>query len=61
MAQRSGKLEQLRQAVIGNQRGREVEVDPTGEIKIADKDEGENQNFSNPPKASKMSPHTFGA
>ena len=59
----SGKLEQLRQAVLGNQRGREVEVEPTGEIRVAGDVDNGNQDFSNerPTKPSKMSSHTFGA
>jgi hypothetical protein len=63
MASRSNTLENLRQAVLGNGRGREVEVDPSGEIRIADGDGGNSsaQAGDHPPKPSTMSPHTFGA
>jgi len=58
----SNKLEQLREAVLGNQRGREVEVEPTGEIRIPEEAENRDQNpaIDRPLKPSKMSPHTFG-
>jgi len=63
MTATSGKLEQLRQAVLGDGRGREVEVEPSGEIRVSNENKGDSQDFSDvlPPKASKMSPHTFGA
>lgn len=56
------KLEKLRQAVLGNQRGREVEVEPTGEIRIPEDPENRDQDLiqHRPLKPSKMSPHTFG-
>ncbi len=60
------KLEELRQAVLGNQRGREVEVTPEGQVVL---DSGETSQSSETdadqkektshPKVSKMSPHTF--
>jgi hypothetical protein len=58
----TNKLEQLRQAVLGNQRGREVEIEPTGEIRISEEAENRDQDLiqHRPLKPSKMSPHTFG-
>ncbi|MBW2063315.1 MAG: hypothetical protein JRJ03_00140 [Deltaproteobacteria bacterium] len=63
MASNSGKLEQLRQAVLGNGRGRQAEVEPTGEIRISEETDENGQDLSEdrPKKASKMSPHTFGS
>ena len=62
MAETNEQLEQLRQAVIGNRRGREVEVDPTGEIRIPhESDDEENSSDIRRLKPSKMSKHTFGA
>ena len=63
MTSSTSKLEQLRQAVLGNGRGREVEVEPTGEIRIFQEGDTNNHDLSEdrPPKASKMSKHTFGA
>ena len=57
----TNKLEQLRQAVLGNRRGREVEVEPTGEIRIPEESEnsGQGQGQPQPSKVTKMSPHTF--
>lgn len=57
------KLEKLRQAVLGNQRGREVEVEPTGEIRISDEAEngGRNDSHNRSHKPSKMADHTFGS
>jgi hypothetical protein len=59
------KLEELRQAVLGNKRGREAEVTPDGQVVLSGS--GDDQNASNQadqethaPKVSKMSPHTFG-
>lgn len=62
MTATSSKLEQLREAVLGNQRGREVEVEPTGEIRIPEEADGNNRDLSEdqPAKASKMSKHIFG-
>lgn len=58
------KLEELRQAVLGNKRGREAEVTPDGQVVLGSDDD---QNMDNQPdrevhkaKVSKMSPHTFG-
>lgn len=63
MASRS-KLEELRQAVLGNKRGREAEVTPDGQVVL---NSGNGQDLENQPeqedqrtKVSKMSPHTFG-
>jgi hypothetical protein len=58
------KLEELRQAVLGNRRGREVEVDPSGQV-ILDPGPGQNPESqpdqeSDKPKPAKMSPHTWG-
>ena len=62
MANRS-KLDQLRDAVLGNGRGREVEVEPTGEIRVPEENEanGPDHAEEEPIKPSKMSRHTFGA
>ncbi len=60
----NSKLEELRQAVLGNQRGREAEVTPDGQVVLSP---GDDQDAVNQPdqkthaKVSKMSPHTFGA
>lgn len=63
MASRS-KLEELRQAVLGNRRGREAEVTPDGQVVLNSESE---QNFDNQQdqglhgaKVAKMSEHTFG-
>jgi hypothetical protein len=58
----NNKLEQLRQAVLCNQRGREVEVEPTGEIRIPDEAECRDQDLiqHRPLKPSKMSDYAFG-
>jgi hypothetical protein len=61
MAVRS-TLHQLRDAIRGNGRGREVEVKPTGEL-ILDPDqksEGQNTEQNSEPKPAKMDKHTFG-
>ncbi len=60
----NSKLEELRQAVLGNKRGREAEVLSSGEVVL---DSGDDQGSGDQPggerhsKVSKMSPHTFGA
>jgi hypothetical protein len=58
------KLEELRQAVLGNKRGQEAEVTPDGQVVINSANEQEKDNFSDQgvsgAKVSKMSPHTFG-
>ena len=63
MAARS-KLEELRQAVLGNQRGREVEVAPDGQVVLNPEGnqnpEAHSDQETQQPKVSKMSPHTFG-
>ncbi len=63
MADKS-KLEELRQAVLGNKRGREAEVTPDGQVVLGsgdDQDSGERADQeTHKPKVSKMSPHTFG-
>lgn len=58
------KLEELRQAVLGNRSGKEAEVTPDGQVVL---NSGTDQNLDNPsnqgvsgPRVSKMSPHTFG-
>lgn len=58
------KLEELRQAVLGNKRGSEAEVTPDGQVVLSS---GSEQDLNNHPdqgvsgtKVSKMSPHTFG-
>ena len=58
------KLEELRQAVLGNRSGKEAEVTPDGQVVL---NSGNDQTFDNHPdqgvsgpKVSKMSPHTFG-
>ena len=58
------KLEELRQAVLGNRSGKEAEVTPDGQVVL---NSGSDQVSDNPsdqrvsnPKVSKMSPHTFG-
>ena len=58
----SNTLDELRQAVLGNNRGRSVEVKPTGEILLADEEVGTDQNVPDTPqpKVSKMSKTTFG-
>jgi len=63
MAASTKRLEDLRQAVLGNGRGREVEVEPTGEIRETggNNGNGSHEPQDRPSKASKMSPHTFGA
>jgi len=54
-------IEQLREAVLGNQRGREVEVDPSGEIRIShDNETNPDRTHERPLKPSKMADHTFG-
>lgn len=56
------KLEELRQAVLGNKRGQEAEVTPDGQVVINSDDEKDNfsdQRVSGT-KVAKMSPHTFG-
>jgi hypothetical protein len=52
MAAQTDQFEELRNAVLGNERGREVEVDPTGEIRTTNEEETRS-------KPSKMCPHTF--
>lgn len=58
------RLEALRQAVLGNERGREAEVTPEGKVVIAP-DSGpnlENQpaREEQQPSVSRMSSHTWG-
>ena len=56
--QSTNQLEQLRRAVLGNRRGREVEVEPTGEIRVPGN--GDDDSSGSPTlKPSKMSKHTF--
>jgi len=58
------KLEELRQAVLGNRRGREVEVAPDGQVVLNPESgqppEGNPDEGSSAPKTPKMSPHTWG-
>ncbi|MEJ2102467.1 MAG: hypothetical protein P8X68_21235 [Desulfobacterales bacterium] len=62
MPDESNRLEQLRDAVVGNGRGREVEVEPTGEIRVPENgDGGQDIAGEDRPKPSKMCPHTFSA
>jgi hypothetical protein len=63
MAGRS-KLEELRQAVLGNRSGKEAEVTSDGQVILnsgteQDLDNHADQGVSGS-KVSKMSPHTFG-
>lgn len=58
MANKS-KLEELRQAVLGNKRGREAEVTPDGQV-VLDSGDGQGSGEQPEAKVSKMSPHTFG-
>ena len=58
------KLEELRQAVLGNRNGKEAEVSADGQVVLSS---GDDQGLANNPaqvvsesKVSKMSPHTFG-
>jgi hypothetical protein len=57
------RLEELRERVLGNSRGREVEVDPTGQI-VLDPEGGQTTATRNEetdsPKPPRMSPHTWG-
>ncbi len=58
------RLEALRQAVLGNARGREAEVTPDGQV-VLKSDSGPNlgsqpEQDDQQPRVSKMSPHTFG-
>ena len=55
------QLNQLRQAVLGNRRGREVEVEPTGEIHLpGDNGDGDHDlSDTEPQRLTKMSPHIF--
>lgn len=54
------KLDQLKQAVLGNRCGREVEVDPSGQINIPDESDSEDDDApKRRSKPSKMSQHTF--
>lgn len=59
------KLEQLRQAVLGNKRGQEAEVTPDGQVVLNAGDDQGLENHTDQeahrPKVSKMSHHTFGA
>ena len=59
MVAESERLEQLRDAVAGNGRGREVEVEPTGEIIVPENNGGQDIPGDDRPKPSKMCPHTF--
>lgn len=61
MAARS-KLTQLREAVLGNGRGREVEVSPTGEILANGETQAEGNNQTQDPQVrpAKMDKHIFG-
>ena len=60
-ARLTDKFEQLRQSVLGNnQRGREVEVQPTGEIHIPEQADNGGQNSLIEPKPTKMSLHVWG-
>jgi hypothetical protein len=59
MAAESDRLEQLRDAVVGNGRGREVEVKPTGEIIVPENNSGRDISGDDRPRPSKMCPHTF--
>ncbi len=61
----NGKLEELREAVLGNGRGREVEVSPDGQVHV---DQSASQKAENPqdqesvnPQPSRMSKVTWGA
>jgi len=58
------RLEALRQAVLGNKRGREAEVTPDGQVVLnAENDQdlrNQTEHEEQHPKVSKMSPHTFG-
>lgn len=62
MANRT-KLEALRQAVLGNERGREAEVSPDGQVVLSsgsDQDvENQPEQEGHRPKGAKMSPHAF--
>lgn len=63
MASRSGNLEELRRAVLGNQRGREVEVASDGQIitpESGQNPESPSAQESEPPRPSRMSTHTWG-
>jgi len=56
------KLEQLRDVVLGNGRGRQVEVSPTGEILTNGETqaEGNNQAQDPQPRPAKMDKQIFG-
>ena len=58
-------MEEWRQTVLGNKRGREAEVLPTGEVVLnAGDDQGAGDQAdqeAHGSKVTKMSPHTFGA
>ena len=58
------RLEDLRTAVLGTQRGREVEVAPDGQVVLDPAQDqaldGPSEQESPQPRASRMSPHTFG-
>lgn len=57
------RLKELREKVLGNDRGREVEVDPNGQIVLdsedSDKTAAQDQETEKP-KRPKMSPNTWG-
>ncbi len=57
------RLKELREKVLGNGRGREVEVDPSGEV-VLDPEGGQDaipsDQETRKPKGPKMSPHTWG-
>ncbi len=58
------KMDALRQAVLGNKRGREAEVSPDGQVVLNTGDDQDAGNSSDQvkhvEKVSKMSQHTFG-
>ncbi len=64
MATRS-KLEELRQAVLGNRRGREAEVSPDGQVILGSQSDQGQADQPEPethrPKVAKMNAHTFGS
>jgi hypothetical protein len=54
-------VERLRETVLGSRGGREVEVNPTGEIIFDSDQREENQNIQiSKPKKAKMDKHVFG-
>jgi hypothetical protein len=58
----NGRLEQLRNAVLGNnRRGREVEVNPDGQVVLDPENASNNSQDqeTEKPKTPKMSPHTW--